>query len=369
LARSEAGLTLAEVLVAITILGFAVVALTQGLAGAARLSDIHRRGVNADTIVRDWAESIKQYNRLGSYQECVPGDTTPPDYMPNPADPTKVNYAVPAGYTVGYGSQGVQYEASSNLNLILLLDRSGSIAPAAVNAISAEKTFLESLTNTGTVVSLVSFSDRGSVEADPTAITGTMVPPTGTLPALEADIATVFNGGTNWDDGLGVALGQVGKFSFGPAPLVVMITDGDPTFYTDASNTVQGDGSTVKQINVDEAVAQANLLKNAARSHMFVIGVTGSTGMNVNNLKAISGTKEYTGTGSVIPFDKADWMQVTDFAALKPALQEIAAKLAIQSFLPVCPGSGDQGAQRLSLVATDSNGRASEQLDVVVRRP
>lgn len=366
-ADSEAGLTLAEVLVAVTILGIAVTGIVQGLGGAARASDTHRKGVNADTIVRGWAESIKQYARLGSYQECVPGDTTPPAYLPNPADPTKVNYTVPAGYTVGYGAQGVQYESSSNLNLILLLDRSGSIAPSAANARLAENTFLDALKDSGAVVSLVSFSDRGTVDAEPTAITsGTG----GTLAGLQAKItAATFSGGTNWDDGLAVTLGQVGKFSFGPAPLVVMITDGDPTYYTDANNVVQGNGSTVTQQEVDEAVTQANLLKNAAQSHMFVIGVNGSSGINTDNMQAISGTKEYTGAGSAVPFEDADWMRVTDFASLKPVLQEIAATLALQSFLPSCPASGDQGAQRVSLLATSPDGRASEQLDILVRRP
>jgi hypothetical protein len=122
-------------------------------------------------------------------------------------------------------------------------------------------------------------------------------------------------------------------------------------------------------VNVDEAVVQANLLKNAAQSHMFVIGVTGLSGINTTNMQAISGPKEYTGAGSAVAFEQADWMRVTDFDVLKPVLQEIAAELALQTFSSVCPASGDQGAQRLSLLATSPGGRASEQLEIVVRRP
>jgi hypothetical protein len=322
--------------------------------------------VNSDTVVRGWAEAIKQYARKGGYQECIPGDSTPPNY-----DPATIHYTVPAGYTVGYDpNQAVAYQDSSNLNLILLLDRSGSIAPASATAIAAEKAFLEALTNTGTVVSLVSFSDSATIDAGPTVITGDAAGTTGTLHTLEGQIATNFSGGTNWDAGLGTALGQVGKFTVGPAPLVVMVTDGDPTRYTDSAGTLQGDGSTVTAVNVSEAVDQANLLQNAAHSHIFAIGVTGSSGLNTTNLQAISGPKQYPATALADADGHflANYMTVTDFTALKTALQDIATKLTVDTFSPTCPAAGDQGTQRLALIASSTDGQASEPLQVVVRR-
>jgi hypothetical protein len=62
-------------------------------------------------------------------------------------------------------------------------------------------------------------------------------------------------------------------------------------------------------------------------------------------------------------------MTVSDFNVLSGALTGIAAAATTDTFSPTCPASGDQGTQRLSLVATSADGRASETLNVVVRRP
>jgi hypothetical protein len=346
-------MSLVEVLVAVTILGLGVSAIVGGLGAAARGSDLHRKTVDADTVVRGWAESIKERARKGGYQDCSPGESASPDYSP-----AAVGYGVPSGYTVGYGSGGAAYQSSSNLNMVLVFDKSGSIAPAATAATNAAKGFLAALSNTGAVVSLVSFADRAAIDAEPSPVT------TATLAGLQAKVPTAFTGGTNWDEGLSAALGQVGKFTVGPAPLIVMITDGDPTYYTDASGNLGGNGSTVTQTNVDEAVYQAGLLENAAHSKIFVIGVTGLSGINIDNLKAISGPKQYPAN----TFTTADWMTVNDFSTLSGALQGIATDLTSDSFAGACPASGDQGAQRLSLTATSGDGRASETIEVVVRR-
>lgn len=348
-------MTLVEVLVTITLLGVAVTALVAGMEGAARGSDIHRKGVNADTIVRDWAEAIKQRVRLGGYQECVPGDATPPDYSPS-----KIGYtAVPPGYTLTVPNGGVAYQTTSNLNLILVLDRSGSIAPAATQARGAVKGFLDKLNKTGTVVSLVSFAQDARVDAAPTPITDS------TVADLKAKVdAIAFSGYTNWDDGLATALRQVSQFTFGPAPLVVVVTDGDPnTYRDDATGVVAIDTSSTRPLA--EAVRQSALLKGAAHAHLFTIGVNGTGGLLTANLQAISGVDQYPPTA----FADADWMTVSDFNVLSGALTGIAAAATTDTFSPTCPASGDQGTQRLSLVATSTDGRASETLNVVVRRP
>jgi type II secretory pathway pseudopilin PulG len=73
----ERGETLAEMVVAIAILGIAVVALVAGLAGAISSSSVHRSHTNADAAVRNAAECVKNrttaYDSTGSYSSCAPG--------------------------------------------------------------------------------------------------------------------------------------------------------------------------------------------------------------------------------------------------------------------------------------------------------
>ncbi len=73
----ERGETLAELLVAIAILGIAVVVLVSGLATAISSSSIHRGHTNADAAVRNAAECVKNrttaYDSTGAYASCKTG--------------------------------------------------------------------------------------------------------------------------------------------------------------------------------------------------------------------------------------------------------------------------------------------------------
>jgi hypothetical protein len=59
---------------------------------------------------------------------------------------------------------------------------------------------------------------------------------------------------------------------------------------------------------------------------------------------------------------------VSQFSALEAALKDLALKVSAESFSEQCPNP-DQGAQLLSLRATTTDGRYSERLQIVVRRP
>jgi hypothetical protein len=78
--RPEAGETLAELLVAIAILGVAVVAIVGGLANGILASSVHRQHATADTKVRSTAECLRDrsvvYRDDANYSACsTPGVT------------------------------------------------------------------------------------------------------------------------------------------------------------------------------------------------------------------------------------------------------------------------------------------------------
>ncbi|MGH8985698.1 MAG: type II secretion system protein [Acidimicrobiia bacterium] len=64
--RGQAGETLVELLITISILGLAVVAILAGLGTAVRLSGTHRTQANAEVIAAGGAESVKKQQ----YVDC-----------------------------------------------------------------------------------------------------------------------------------------------------------------------------------------------------------------------------------------------------------------------------------------------------------
>lgn len=85
--KSEAGSSLAEVLVTIVILGVAISGIVAGLGSVSMSSDRNRKQVSADTVVRSYAEAIKKRVAIGLYAPCA---TTSSYSTPN--------WTPPAGY-------------------------------------------------------------------------------------------------------------------------------------------------------------------------------------------------------------------------------------------------------------------------------
>jgi type II secretory pathway pseudopilin PulG len=69
--RSEAGETLAEILVTLSVLGLAVIIIVGALGTALRASAVHRGHATADTVARSAAETLKDrklaWNASGTY--------------------------------------------------------------------------------------------------------------------------------------------------------------------------------------------------------------------------------------------------------------------------------------------------------------
>lgn len=94
----EGGFTLTEVLVALVILGTAVVAIVAAMGASIALSDRHRQNVTADALVRTYAERLNKAN----YVPCAP--PTQGQYQ---AGPTGMNLTIPSNFTVSL--VGIQY--------------------------------------------------------------------------------------------------------------------------------------------------------------------------------------------------------------------------------------------------------------------
>ena len=91
--RSQAGTSLVEVLVAVTILAVGVAPLLFGLTTTSIQSSSHRHHADADTVVRSFAEVLKQQVAKNGYRPCAEA-----------SDYTKLWDAVPAGFSVGVDS-------------------------------------------------------------------------------------------------------------------------------------------------------------------------------------------------------------------------------------------------------------------------
>lgn len=367
--RGEEGFSLAEVLVAVTILGMAIVGLVTALGTASTASDYHRKEVNADIVVRSYAEAIKERVRTGGYKPCA----VPSDYAV---------YTPPAGYTVSE-NPGIQYQSSGQLNVILILDRSGSIVGSEQTDLrTAANAFVDGVNRAGTHLSLISFSSDARVNVIPSALDGTA---TSAAPFRDAIADLVpggsdFGGGTNWEAAIIKAKEQFASFPDAPMR-VVMVTDGEPTYYLepDTATSPSGPGSSFSQTALDQAEEKANSIEGDGRSQVFALGVALSSSTSSLGITQRTALKELTaepdnGAVSWDPatnapdFRSADWSEVTDFTQLRSALESVARELTSVEFVATCQPP-DQGAQRLTISAASVDGRDSEQLDLIVRRP
>ena len=86
--RGEDGFNLTEVLIAMVILGVAVFGVITAMGASIVASDVHRKAVTSDSIVRSYAERLNG----AVYQECA----TPAAAQYQPAG---TGVTVPAGFT------------------------------------------------------------------------------------------------------------------------------------------------------------------------------------------------------------------------------------------------------------------------------
>ena len=87
MAADDRGETLLELLIAVAIMGVAVVAIVGGIGVGVLMSDVHRKQATAGTAARDFGEAVENQVAAGGYFPC--------------AAPAK--YAAPAGFTLPSG--------------------------------------------------------------------------------------------------------------------------------------------------------------------------------------------------------------------------------------------------------------------------
>lgn len=94
MSRSERGETLLELVIAISLMGLAIVAVMAGLTTTVLMSDVQKKQATAATLVRSYAEALQQRVANGNYVACASSYTVP-------------GFPVPEGFTAKTGS--VQY--------------------------------------------------------------------------------------------------------------------------------------------------------------------------------------------------------------------------------------------------------------------
>ena len=213
--------------------------------------------------------------------------------------------------------------------VILVLDESGSVSPDEATVRSALHSFLGALTDFGVDAAVVEFGTAAKTVFGYTDITAANL--AGVFdPYVDAtaigdvyDPPSQLGPATNWDDALDEA--SLINAASGVAPLVLFLTDGDPTAYN-LDQAGEAGGVAVSGLTteaVSRAVAEADEVR-AQGSHLIAVGVGNalSDASSVDRLKQVAGPDVYTGGN--LDLDLIDTVLVPDFADLPAAMQLIA---------------------------------------------
>ncbi|MCL3838415.1 prealbumin-like fold domain-containing protein [Aeromicrobium duanguangcaii] len=205
---------------------------------------------------------------------------------------------------------------SCGLDVAVVQDLSGSVTSAQLEDLkAATDTFADSLVGTPSRLALFSFSNVSPASGATQNYPGlTSVATQQGADAFKARYQSwTSGGGTNWDRGLAAAAEAAPNYD-----LVVVITDGNPTFY---SQPQQGPGNFSRIREMENGVFSANALK-AQDTRVLAVGVGAgvSNPATAQNLRAISGPTAYDGSNA----DTADYFQVANYDAVGAALRQLA---------------------------------------------
>jgi uncharacterized repeat protein (TIGR01451 family) len=262
--------------------------------------------------------------------------------------------------------------------LVLVLDESQSIgnAAGAVQAVrDAANAFASGLADTGSQLAVIEFGGTAKRVFDYTTVTsgaaGTLATTfkpyfdgTAASPADVYSIPTQTGPLTNWEAAL-KAVSDLNAQS-GVAPLVVFVTDGDPT------RTIAVGTNTPSDIAVGPAITQANAIK-AQGSHILAVGVGNAltNAASLDRLKQVSGPDVVTSAAS-LDLATTDVLSISDFSALPNALRTIVRQLCAAppvsppaTVTPVVATPVVVGTQQARL-AIDKRGPATAKSGVII---
>lgn len=226
-------------------------------------------------------------------------------------------------------------------NTTLVLDESGSVDPHEDTIRDSVHSFLDTLSDSGAATSIVEFGSSattvmGYTEISPMNITNLFDPYLdGTAAGQVYDSPSQMGAYTNWDD----ALDEVSAVNdAGPvAPVVLFLTDGDPTAYNLDQGAESGgvaiSGVTDEAVDRAEEEADEVMLQG---SHLIAIGVGSalSNAASINRLQDVAGPNIYDGSGT---FDLAatDVVLVPVFTDLPEAMGIIAQAMCADPAISV----------------------------------
>jgi hypothetical protein len=242
-------------------------------------------------------------------------------------------------------------DQACGLNVLMILDESGSIGNNDDEVRDAFKAFTAAIKNTSSSMAVAEFSRVARLPAIGPFDPGQYITVTDdTIGDLDDYVDDDYDpdGNTNCEDGL--RMGRSAS-AFAPRPdftvphLTVFITDGDPTrvIRGDRVNADEylnkvplDDDETTDQDNkneaADAAVANANSLKTQG-SHILVIAVGNgvSSSSSLDRIKKISGPDVYPDHGNDFDITTDDVYREEDFSRLQDALREAAFQLCSPS--------------------------------------
>ena len=223
--------------------------------------------------------------------------------------------------------------ATCPLNIVLVIDESGSISENMSTQLvrDAVLAMASNLQGTGSKMAIVEFAST----AQRISIGGTT-----DLQEINANFTTGLNtyltndydpqenptlliGGTNWEDAL-VKAGEVPGQN-----LIIVLTDGRPTFYNIGSGMgglmgIAGEGDVFDLTALKEAQDQANTLKLAG-SRIFVSGINFPS--NVQSMIDISGPNQLPNSPTITDFMASDYSLVdpNDLVSLFSSIGSLCA--------------------------------------------
>ena len=234
---------------------------------------------------------------------------------------------------VGFAPQARADTPATCSNTTLVLDESGSVGPQEGTVRSAVHSFLDPLTDSGVATSVVEFGTSATTVLGYTPITASNL--TGIFnPYIDAtaagnvyDAPSQLGSFTNWDD----ALDEVTLINgAGPvAPIVLFLTDGDPTAYN-LDQAGEPGGVSVSGVTT-EAVTRAGEEADQIRaqgSQLIAVGVGSAltSSASIARLQQIAGSDVYNGSGT-LNLAETDVVLVPEFADLPAAMALIAQAL------------------------------------------